>query len=229
MSDGSEHQTKRSSGQRRGGWRTERKTAIWLGIALVACVPIGLAIGFLTKNAAARMTAVFAIAIIAFLGILLLAHEVASYRPFETGEMRMAIAASFVIVYFAVLAIFLFSINTPTKFAQDYIQNLTTLLGVIIAFYFASSAAVQYAKIRSGQGAPGGSDASPSEPTSDEPSAATSARAHPEHDVPGQIAALRASIEALQASQERLAARVSGNGAGVDLTAEEQGAHPRSE
>jgi hypothetical protein len=186
-------------------------TALWLGAAMVLALPVGLVIGFITHSAAPRMVAVFAIAVIAFLGILLLAHAVASHRPFDSGEMRMAIAGSFVIVYFVVLAIFLFSVNQPTQFAQDYVRNLTSLMGVIVAFYFASSAAVQYAKVRSGASAP--PEAAAGDARSVAPSEAPAAGGS-EVDLREQIRRLHASVAGLQASLERLEATGDTDGEG---------------
>jgi hypothetical protein len=191
--------TERKHDPRAGRSSLAPKTALWLGAAMVLALPVGLVIGFLTHSAAPRMVAVFAIAVISFLGILLLAHAVASHRPFDSGEMRMAIAGSFVIVYFVVLAIFLFSINQPTQFAQDYVRNLTSLMGVIVAFYFASSAAVQYAKIRSDAGASEG--------------AAAGGGGSPE-DLREQIRQLHVSVAGLQASVESLVVAAKRDGQG---------------
>ncbi len=201
---------------RRGRITVATRTAIWLGVVVVLALPAGLVIGFVTHNAAARMVAVFAIAVVAFLGILILAHTVSAYRPFDSGEMRMAIAGSFVIVYFVVLAIFLFSIHQPTQFAQDYVRNLTSLLGVIVAFYFASSAAVQYAKIRAGAGSTtpeerdpsgsGGREASPSAGRDASPSVHASQTGSSSEELRDQIRGLHESVAGLQASMERLMA-----------------------
>ena len=215
---GRERSQKRPRPPRAGSWTATRMAALWLGAAMVVALPIGLTTGFLLHNAAPRMVAVFAIAVTAFLGILLLAHHVASYRPFDSGEMRMAIAGSFVIVYFVVLAIFLFSIHNPTTFAQDYVRNLTTLMGVIIAFYFASSAAVQYAKINAGTNRSQQEDAG-----TETAEAATPERDGPHADAPrsaptataaplDEIQRLRGSVAELQASHERLATLVTARG-----------------
>ncbi len=197
------------------GWKSTWTTAAWLGIAMVVALPVGVTIGFLSHNSAPRMVAVFAIAVIAFLGILLLAHRVASYRPFDSGEMRMAIAGSFTIVYFVVLAIFLFSISIPTSFAQDYVRNLTTLMGVIVAFYFASSAAVQYAKIRAGASTDvpdavsnGSLDEAAATPPASEPASADPPAGSPIDDLLDELKHLRVSFADLQAAHDRLAALV---------------------
>jgi hypothetical protein len=184
---------------------------------MAVALPVGLFIGFQMHSAAPRMVMVFAVALIAFLGLLLLAHHVASYRPFDSGEMRLAIAGSFTIVYFVVLAIFLFSTSNPTSFAQDYVRNLTSLMGVIVAFYFGSSAAVQYAKIRAGGSAtdiadPGSNDAraqaAATPPPAETPAAADPKDASPIDDLLDELKHLRVSFADLQAAHDRLAALV---------------------
>ncbi|MDP9331593.1 MAG: hypothetical protein M3P11_13290 [Actinomycetota bacterium] len=63
-----------------------------------------------------------------------------------------------IMVYFAILGIFLFSINEVGTFGQGLVNNLTSLFGVVVGFYFASSAVVEYGRTSAGEtgGATGG-------------------------------------------------------------------------
>ena len=81
----------------------------------------------------------FVIALITFLGFLALAED-----------MRGAMAAAFVLVYFAMLFTIVFAdvgeLNTD---ARQILGNFTTLVGVVVTFYFGATAAERVASIRS--------------------------------------------------------------------------------
>lgn len=74
-----------------------------------------------------------------------------SAGPYDSGEVRIAVTCAFMMVYFAILGIFLFSINEVGTFGQGLVNNLTSLFGVVVGFYFASSAVVEYGRTRAGQ------------------------------------------------------------------------------
>jgi hypothetical protein len=121
---------------------------ISLGIALVLTLVGAYLIGSLIHNLnAARAVGVFAVGVIAFLGTLSMAHR-GSTGPYESGEVRVAVTCAFMMVYFAILGIFLFSINEVGTFGQGLVNNLTSLFGVVVGFYFASSAVVEYGRTR---------------------------------------------------------------------------------
>jgi uncharacterized membrane protein YjgN (DUF898 family) len=133
----------------RSAHRKFRLTTIWIGVSLVAILGIAYPLGYLWHNAnAARAVAIFAIGVVSFLGMLTLAHQGSGRRSFDSAEVRVAVTTSFVMVYFAVLAIFLFSTNTVSEFGRNMVDNLTSLFGVVVGFYFASSAVVEYGKAR---------------------------------------------------------------------------------
>jgi hypothetical protein len=127
-------------------------TVISIGITLIVILSAAQWIGMkLGQQNATRMGAIFAIGVVSFLGVLSLGHEGPRYRPFEASEVRTAIATAFSMVFFAAVGIFLFSTNTVGEFGQTLMSNLTSLFGVVIGFYFASSAVVEYGKIRAGK------------------------------------------------------------------------------
>lgn len=68
-------------------------------------------IGSLIHNLnATRAVGVFAVGVIAFLGTLGIAHG-DSAGSYDSGEVRIAVTCAFMMVYFAILGIFLLSIN----------------------------------------------------------------------------------------------------------------------
>jgi hypothetical protein len=128
-----------------------RLTVLWIGFALVAILGLAYPLGFWWHNAnSTRAVAVFAIGVVSFLGMLSLGHQGSRFRRFESSEVRVAVTTSFVMVYFAILGIFLFSTNRVSDFGQTMVENLSGLFGVVVGFYFASAAVVEYGKSRSG-------------------------------------------------------------------------------
>jgi hypothetical protein len=75
-------------------------------------------------------------------------------------------------------------------------DNLTSLFGVVIGFYFASSAAVEYVKVK--EGARSAAASTPKEPA---PAAAVTGAPtespNGQADLEAQVAALRAAVESL--------------------------------
>jgi hypothetical protein len=124
---------------------------ISLGVTLIVTLALSYLVGSLIHNLnAARAVGVFAVGVIAFLGTLSIAHR-GSAGPYDSGEVRIAVTCAFMMVYFAILGIFLFSINQVGTFGQGLVNNLTSLFGVVVGFYFASSAVVEYGRARTGE------------------------------------------------------------------------------
>jgi hypothetical protein len=146
---------------RPGRWARVWVSPISLGVVLVLTLVVAYLVGSLIHNLnAARAVGVFAVGVIAFLGTLSMAHR-DSTGPYESGEVRIAVTCAFMMVYFAILGIFLFSINEVGTFGQGLVTNLTSLFGVVVGFYFASSAVVEYGRTRTGT-AGGAQTSSPS-------------------------------------------------------------------
>jgi hypothetical protein len=147
-----------------------RLNAIWIAVALIVILSAAQWIGIVIQNLnQTRMGAIFAIGVVSFLGTLSLGHQGRRYHPFESSEVRTALTTSFAMVFFAAVGIFLFSTNNVGDFGRTLMSNLTSLFGVVIGFYFASSAVVEYGKIQAGKSAPTAPSDQPS------PSPATSA------------------------------------------------------
>jgi hypothetical protein len=82
--------------------------------------------------------------VITFFGLLILGHN-GEERWKITGEsMRTAIAGAIVVEYLALVGTVAFFVQGQMPpIAQTMITNFTTIVGVVIAFYFGASAFVQ--------------------------------------------------------------------------------------
>jgi hypothetical protein len=159
--------------------------AAWIAVALVVILSVAQIVGAMIHNLnQTRMGAIFAIGVVSFLGILTLGHQGERYRAFDSGEVRTALTTAFTMVFFASVGIFLFSTNSVGEFGRSLMDNLTSLFGVVIGFYFASSAVVEYGKIQA------------KKPTPDVPGGT--------HHSAGDHSALEARVEELQALVSKL-------------------------
>ncbi len=195
-------------GQREGGRRKRglRLNTIWIGVTLIVILGIAYPIGYTVHNAnAARAIALFAIGVVSFLGMLSLGHQGGAYRPFDSHEIRSAVTVAFVIVYFGVLSIFLFSINRPTSFANTVFGTFTPLMGVILGFYFASGAVEEFMRRRTSRTDPDGMGEAPER--SVPPPAAP--RSDPPSALETEVQELRALVASLM---ERAESEQAGNG-----------------
>lgn len=88
------------------------------------------------------------IGIITFFGVIVISNYLSESKFLEKGEMRKAIAASFTIVYIALLSLLTFKgvSLTDSGLSQTMIDHFTTLVGVIVAFYFGSRSFDEYSK-----------------------------------------------------------------------------------
>jgi hypothetical protein len=189
----SERQPPPREGDRPGARRGPRfrLNAIWIAVALIVILSAAQWIGIVIQNLnQTRMGAIFAIGVVSFLGTLSLGHQGRRYHPFEPSEVRTALTTAFAMVFFAAVGIFLFSTNDVKDFGRTLMSNLTSLFGVVIGFYFASSAVVEYGKIQAGKNAP-------QQPPAEAPPVPTAA---------ASTAALEARIAELEATVARLTA-----------------------
>jgi hypothetical protein len=134
----------------RAGWRAPPLLSpITIGIVLIAMLTAAYIIGSLIPNLnATRAIAVFAVGVVSFLGMLSLSHRDTAGSAYESGQVRVAVTTAFTMVYFAALGIFLFSTNDVTGFGRSLMDNLTSLFGVVVGFYFASSAVEAYSRAK---------------------------------------------------------------------------------
>jgi magnesium-transporting ATPase (P-type) len=138
-----------SAGIARSGAWARLLSLTSIGVVLVVIMALAYLIGFIIGNPNnARAVGVFAVGVVSFFGTLGLAHRNSPNSPYDSGEVRLAVTAAFMMVFFAALGVFLFSKNVVSAFGQSLMTNLTSLFGVVVGFYFASTAVVEYGKSR---------------------------------------------------------------------------------
>lgn len=137
----------------KGGLRTKLKSGqggvIWKVVGIIVVVNIALlVVGALTKLPLAA--AVGGVGIITFFGMLMLTNYLSDSPALDRGEMRKAIAASFTAVYLALVSLMSFKTSTPadSDLSKSIVGHFTYLMGIIIIFYFASSAVRDYLKTK---------------------------------------------------------------------------------
>jgi hypothetical protein len=125
-------------------WTVTLHGALWIG-----GLDLGL-VALLGKTLDLGITILPGIGIITFLGVLVLSHR-GGHPGFSKFEMRCAIAATFMVVYFTMLGVLLFSNMDLSPVARTLIKNFTYLVGGVIAFYFGSTAVVEHAAAKYGR------------------------------------------------------------------------------
>jgi protein-S-isoprenylcysteine O-methyltransferase Ste14 len=125
------------------------RTAI--AIAVIDLALLGAGLHWDTRVPAAWLAwSVGAIAMVTFLGALILVHKARDNEATQTQQMRIAITASFVMVYLVLLGLSAFRlapigdngkpIPQPAT-TGSLISSFTALMATIVAFYFATTTA----------------------------------------------------------------------------------------
>lgn len=93
------------------------------------------------------MTAIF-LAFFTYFGFMAISQSLGQGWASNIGSMRTAIASGILVFYFFILSISIFfsAAYKFSDFSQTMINNLTTIIGIIIPFYFGASAYVQAAQ-----------------------------------------------------------------------------------
>lgn len=122
---------------------------------IVGALVLGVLWGGLALNVIAQSServylagALIAAAVISFIGFLLIGNYLSDRTALEASQMRTAIAGTFVVTYFAILGLFVFSTYTPTDFASRITNDLLGQVALVVGFYFATSGALEFARIR---------------------------------------------------------------------------------
>lgn len=113
------------------------KIFVYIGALNIVIWWLGISLGYITDIGLGPLSgALFAIGVVTFMGTLR-----------AGGDMRTTIAASFVMIYFALLAALATSATNraqiDTTVGTELWKNFTYLVGVIIVFYFGSTATVE--------------------------------------------------------------------------------------
>jgi hypothetical protein len=95
---------------------------------------------------------VFGVVVVGFFGVLFLPREGSAHGGLTDAAMRHAFGTAFLLGYFAIAFAAIFHKEWDhSKLGDDLINEATTLLGVVVAFYFASTGTVEYLKHRERQ------------------------------------------------------------------------------
>jgi hypothetical protein len=123
-----------------------------IDIILIAMGVAGSAIlRFMAPNLPHRAPLSFsvaAVAVVTFFGLLQL-QQASSLEP---GDMRKPIAGTVTVVYLVLVATFSFFFvpGQLPPLTETFINSFTTIMGVVVAFYFGSSAYIEASSRRAG-------------------------------------------------------------------------------
>lgn len=87
------------------------------------------------------------LALTTFFGFIAISQSLGKGPTSNMGSMRTAIASGVLVMYFFILAISTFghygSTYPLSEFGETMVENFTTVIGIVIPFYFGASAYVQ--------------------------------------------------------------------------------------
>ena len=132
-----------------------------MGVAILVANGVGAYLRIRFDTPAPLGLAVGATAIITFVGMLALSQESTGAWKITEASMRTAIASSILAQYQALVAIVAFfsaGTDAPSGISQTLISNFTTIVGIVIAFYFGASAYVEGRRITAGRPADASGD-----------------------------------------------------------------------
>lgn len=95
--------------------------------------------------------ALIGVAIVTFFGFLIVGQSIGGDLTIDKGGMRIAITASFVIVYLVLVGLTAFLSRGPIEMlpiTQQMLVSFTGIVGVVVVFYFGSSAFVHVQEIK---------------------------------------------------------------------------------
>lgn len=128
----------------------ERKSAIGVAVLLAALITLLTSLGaYLSVRWDSNgpfIVVVVATAAISFVSLLVLTQSDKERWELTEGSMRTAIAGTIVIVYLVLVGIVAFFTHGPEKLpaiSETMVTSFTTIVGVVVAFYFGASAYVQ--------------------------------------------------------------------------------------
>ena len=120
--------------------------ALIIGIADISVLFLGNA------NKSFTSWSVGTVGIITFLGVLMLVNYLSKDPNVTKGEVRKAIAASCIAVYFVLVALLTFSgSNLSDTLVETVIEHFTYIIGIVIVFYFGSRSIEEYMKLKGKQ------------------------------------------------------------------------------
>jgi cation transport ATPase len=119
-------------------WKKRKWWALWIALIIVALDVLALALGEVLDSMPVALS-LACVGVITFIGVLVLVNHLSHDPELAKKEMRKAIAASFTLVYLAVLAYVLSgTLTANTELAETVVRHFTWIVGIIIVFYFGS-------------------------------------------------------------------------------------------
>jgi len=127
-----------------------KKIFSWLfgiGVLDILIILIGLAVWkYFDKDAVFLNLVVICVALVTYFGFLMLGEAMGGDWAVNKGGMRTAITASIVTVYLVLIGLVAFMTAGPEKLlpiTDTMLTSFTSIVGIVLAFYFGSSAYVQ--------------------------------------------------------------------------------------
>ncbi len=121
----------------------QQRILFWVTLADLAAVVAGPVLSDITDTDVPQQCAVGVVAILSFAGFLSF-HMAGDRRDSADAVMRPTIAATFVLVFLALVSVTAFftgeTEELASPIASNLLSNFATLTGVVVAFYFGASA-----------------------------------------------------------------------------------------
>ena len=143
------------------GEQSKSSRHVYAVTAISSCLLIGVIFGILiwdfkgAEDSSIHLWKIAFIGIITFFGMLMISSYHSEHHPHHIkgskGVMRRGIISSFVVVYFIVLSLVLFETEgvEKTSAAEKILENFTSIIIVLIGFYFGSKGAIElYKQVR---------------------------------------------------------------------------------
>jgi hypothetical protein len=130
--------------------RSRVRGAVWMGVIIIAVNGIASYSAIQFKTDAFLGLGVGATAVIAFVGMLTLSQDPDGPWRVSEASMRTAMASSILAQYQALVAIVAFFHRGPETLppaSQTLLASFTSVVGVIVAFYFGASAYIEGRRI----------------------------------------------------------------------------------
>ena len=130
-------------------WNPKKMGAFGIALSIVALDILVLTLGTIIDIIPIALS-IGCVGIITFVGVLTLSNYLSRDPELAKREMRKAIAASFTLVYLALLALVVFSKDplADTELAKTIVGHFTWIVGIIIIFYFGSRSVEEYLKTK---------------------------------------------------------------------------------
>src|SRR5687767_14220148 len=120
------------------------RTIIIIALCDILIIAAGLiAVSYFGKSPAYFAFSMIALALITFFGFLIMGVRPNENPPISSSVLRMAITVATIALYLSIVGLTIFLRNWSDEIqplAQNMLSNFTTIVGVVIAFSFTSSA-----------------------------------------------------------------------------------------